>query len=70
MTQLITDGGDVAGEEWAATMRSLTLDEQTDMLAAAVRLLRRPDAICGPLESELRVLADQAYLALGQSLES
>lgn len=59
---------DTSEETWAVQMRALAPDEQADMLAGAVRLLKHPEAISAPLESEARVFMEQAYLALGKTL--
>lgn len=60
--------GNVADEAWVARIRLLNPGEQADLLAAALRLLQRPDTISTPLESEARVLAEQLHRALGESV--
>lgn len=61
---------DVASEKWVARMRSLPVDEQAGMLAGAVKLLQHPEALSDPLETDLRILAEQVYLALGASFRA
>lgn len=68
MSQLMNDNDGEADEKWVARMQALPMVEQADMLARAVRLLESPDAISDPLESELQVMAEQVYLALGRHL--
>lgn len=56
---------DVTSEDWAVRLRALPADQQAAMLAGAIALLQHPEALSSPLESEARIMAEQAYLALG-----
>lgn len=68
MNQLMSENDNLASSKWVTRMQALSVVEQADMLAGAVRLLRHPDTISTPMESELQVLTEQVYLSLGRHL--
>lgn len=58
-----TSANAVSGTTWALAMRRLPAEEQEAMLRAAQALLRHPEAVSAPLESELHVLAEELLAA-------